>query len=381
MTAAPQSEPAGFPARHALAVVLLLAVACIAVSVCRYTPTTTYELPGAHRPGLAAGQLWATSRVESLQVQRFDPWHYLGGENREPIRWRLLLPALSCWTHLPMGVYFLLPRLGGCLIVFVAGWVVWRGTGSLWGVAAASLLTATSAPFQVAMDWFEFDPFALLALLAFAFAPSELAAWVAAALGPWIDERFLLILPAVAGLRWATGRRAMVPALWGVVPYCAVRVAGLILGDNSVSDQLSAQHQFNHWWAVGWWFGFRAAWVVIALGLWVIGRALWRRTGVSVFVVWALALLVGLAASVWFAYDTSRSIAILLPFLLYGVMAAAKLRRGVVLLSVVMALNLALPAAHVIADAYFPIGPIWRAPVNRGFYFDPQHPGPWLGGG
>ena len=99
-----------------------------------------------------------------------------------------------------------------------------------------------------------------------AFSPSTVAVCAAGLLGPWVDERFLLILPAVACLRWRLRpSRGWVLALsLSLAPYLLVRLAALLNGDPSVSSHLAllgpALARYVSFVPVGWWFGWRAAW-------------------------------------------------------------------------------------------------------------------------
>jgi hypothetical protein len=354
----------------------LCVLAAILLSLVRYMPSTSVQLPSPGQPGLIDGQIFTISRVEALQLQHQDPWVFLDGRNQETSRWRLLIPAVAHWLRVPTPIYLLCPRIGGALLVFVSAWLAWRGTRKVIPTLGIAALTATSAPFLVAMDWILFDPYLLLALLVFSYARSSTVVWAAAALGPWIDERFILILPAMAGLRWAREQKAFYPALWGVLPYGLVRLTALALGDSSFGDQLKLQQIYNSYWPEGCWYGFRAAWIPIIVGLGATGWAIRSRMGASALGLWIASLLTGLGAIMWLAYDTSRSIAVLLPFLIYGGIVLSRLPGATLIILGSVILNFSLPCAHVIGASYYPIAPLWQPPVNRGFYFDPAHPLP-----
>jgi hypothetical protein len=338
----------------------------VVASLVRFAPTTKIDLPSKDHLGSIVGRWSCIGVVDGMQKQYFDPWVQFATDFHDGLRWRILVPALAHWTHLPLSVYFLLPRIGGILVVFLVAGLVWRETKSEAAALCAAALAATSSAFFVAEDWIRFDPFALIALLVYAFSPGPLVAFACAALGPWIDERFILILPAVAVLRMSRQQKTVIPTLLGLAPYLALRFVFLFFGDLTVERQIRVQHLFCPWFPVGWWEGFRLGWILIAAGVWFVARK--YQTLLPV------ALAAGLALIVWLAYDTSRSVAVLLPFIVTGAVA---LRARPRLLLACAILNFALPAGHIIADVYFPLTPIWTPPDLGG------HPmgrtlGPWV---
>ncbi|MES1167826.1 MAG: hypothetical protein ABUL61_01515, partial [Oleiharenicola lentus] len=215
-----------------------------------------------------------------------------------------------------------------------------------WGSGAVGVLVGTSSAFfsaSCAVGYF--DPLYLIALVVVCCSPSHLAVLGACLLGPWVDEKFLFMLPACCAARWTwqPDRRWIWRVVAGISPYCLVRLAALTQGDDSLRQQIAMQAAAFAGYApalpAGWWYGFRAGWVLILGGIWLVCRTLDRRL--------ATFLVVGLLAAVgsvsFLAWDTTRSIAMLLPFLVLGVQAKWAGR----LLVVLAVINLLLPAAYV----------------------------------
>jgi hypothetical protein len=322
----------------------VLAVALL--SLARFTPEVW---PGQPYPP----QWFGGARVAALLAQKRDPVHWdrtadfvMSGGGA--LKWRLLMPVIGHDLGLTSTQYLLLPWVGALWLLALAGKYSLENGGTPGRAAATVALVATSSCWFVPTGWLgQFDPFYLVALLVAAFSPSAVAVCAAGLLGPWVDERFLLMLPAVACLRWRlypSWRWARVLAL-SVAPYLLVRLAALLSGDASVSGQYALQAPaFIHWlpWvSLGWAHGWRLGWLPIATCLVALVRDASppRR--------WALAasLAAGLGAIAFLAFDASRSIAALVPFLVLG----AARWRGTATLWLAAALNFALPAYQVSA--------------------------------
>lgn len=263
---------------RAAILVLAVALAAALLSLARYTPEAW---PGRPYPP----QWFGAARVAPLLAQLADPVRW----DRAPefmatgggvLRWRLLLPVAGHDLGLTPTQYLLLPWLGAIWMLLLVGRYAWALGGTPGRAAATVALVATSSCWFVPTGWLgQLDPFYLVALLAVAFSPSTVAVCAAGLLGPWVDERFLLILPAVACLRWRLRpSRGWVLALsLSLAPYLLVRLAALLNGDPSVSSHLAllgpALARYVSFVPVGWWFGWRAAWApIVAAMVAVAGR-------------------------------------------------------------------------------------------------------------
>jgi len=332
-------------------------------------PYTPWEAPTAV-PVAAPDGLpdFALGRVPALQAQLAAP---LGGDPAaaplpNALRWRLLPPALGHALGLSPAACFAGATLAAAALLVVVAYFLLDAGLTLAGAAAATGLVATSSAFFVSTGWVgQFDALYLIALVVFVFARGTIAPAVACALAPWCDERFLLLLPACALLRYRrTGGLAWLPGtLVALAPYLLARLVALGLGDGTVARQWAIQQQaLGDYWpriTAGWWMGFRAAWPLVLAGL-VLPLAGPRRART----LHAAALAAGLAAVVVLAWDLSRSIAVLLPWFLHGTIAVAALapRRVPALLAGLVLLNLLLPATHVVGPVQAPIAarvPAW----------------------
>ncbi len=330
------------------AIVFAIALVCAGLSLLSVTPRVT---PWA--PNLASGSIEEV-RAPELARQLAHPLAPVG----PALRWRLLMPAAGHALGLSLPVYFCLPYAGIlALLCAVCGYA--RRIGGEWLPAAvATLLVATSAAFYVATGWLgQMDTFYVLALVVFTFTGSPLAAGLACAAGPWIDERFLIVLPVFVLVRRARGGSwrslAMETAPAAAYVLCRLAAVAFAHGGATIADQVHGQFaqlgQYASNVPAGWWHGFRAGWLAVAAGVLMAARGL---PGVE-----RAALLFGLAAGValiaFLAWDTSRSIAALIPFLVLGVLPwpgiTPPVRRWA-LLSLAL-LNLLCPAANVVADA------------------------------
>jgi hypothetical protein len=343
---------------------LTLLGACLlaaALSLLRFAPGVTILDPDV---GIGYGVM----RVPALTEQLADPagWDHFR-EVPGALRWRLLPPTVGHLLHLRTGAYLVLPLLGAALLLAMAVACIYRETRSVAWAALAAVLVCTASWFFITTGWLgQFDAYYLLGLLLVVFAPSGLAVWCACTLAPWCDERFLLILPACLCLRWArsdaAARRWLVPvALGGIAPYVLLRLWAVWQGDVTVAEQIAIQSPRLHTYLghvpAGWWMGFRAGWVLIGVGL-AGGAAALTRSGRLLL---GLSLVGGLGAVAFLAWDISRSIAILLPFLVHGAIVLQQRwpRAGWRIMIAAAALNLVLPASHVVETHHIPIRSVW----------------------
>ena len=116
----------------------------------------------------------------------------------------------------------------------------------------------------------------------------------------------------------------------------------------------------------GLWSGYRAAWVVIVVGICLVGARLGWRWAIALGLVVATSA----AGSLLVASDMSRSTMIICPVLLYGswLWEESRAKALAVALPVVVAINFLLPAAHVSWTEQFTIASLpteidrWRNP-------------------
>jgi hypothetical protein len=224
------------------------------------------------------------------------------------------------------------------MLLMAAGWYA----GTAGRGAAVVILTATSSAWL--WSWHcvgQFDWIYLLLLLWVSFSPLKILVLLAEIAGPWVDERFILALPAVWWLRRRLNLSGGAWVLPGLLPYLLARAAACAGGDLSVAHQLrlqAAQLSAEYWWhwlPVGWFMGWRLGWLLLAAAAAVaVGRG-WLRRDPALLTAATL----GFGAVTFLAWDSTRSAAMLLPF---TVAAARKLPAFSLPLLAIS--NLALPA-------------------------------------
>lgn len=230
-------------------------------------------------------------------------------------------------------------------------------------VSTVFLLASTSAVIT-SFGWLGiFDAWWVWALVIVAFAPQWWLIAAAALLAPWIDERFLIGLPAAFVTRWlvypwqmrrAAGYFLLIAAM--VAPYAAWRIYSLLYSSGDASGEFLSLH-FLVWLRLaphGWWMAYRLAW-----GFLILAFVLPNASGVKSWLLGAICLLTA-AAAVVTAADLSRSAMVLAPLLLAGVLlawrnAAKETERWIPWLAVA---NFFLPYIHVVYNKLEAVHPL-----------------------
>lgn len=267
-------------------------------------------------------------------------------DGAQSIRWRLLPPVVGNVLSLSPGFYLTLPWLALPWMIFLCCKYSLERKASVLQAGAIGILVGTSSAFFSASGAIGyFDPFYIIALLMVCFSPSRIVFTAACVLGPWIDEKFLLMLPAcvLARYDWSPSIKWFVIAGAAISPYCLIRFAALFLGDSSFDRQFSMQGEVFWSYAPalpeGWWYGFRLGWLPILLGIFVCHRELGPKFGP----IFTFMLLAAIGSISFLAWDTTRSIAMVMPLMLLG-LKVEKIRKY---LPALAAANLLLPAAYV----------------------------------
>jgi hypothetical protein len=340
-------------------------VVCCIASLLRFAPRVWFGNYTRYSMATTEG-----TRAPLLLAQLRNPVHWdrldwLGTNqvdsvlaNGNALRWRLLPPVVGRLLYLPPTLYLALPWAGVAALLGLVALYGYRETRDVTSAVALVSLATTSAPYFVGTGWLSFDPFYVVGLVAFCLSPSTAVMLAACALAPWLDERFLLMLPACACARWALypDRRRQLWAVAAILPYVAARLAALAMGDTSVATQVRFQtvgladelRYCATYLPLGLFEGFRAGWPVLFAG----AALLWSRcAGRAERLALGAAALAGLGATFFLAWDSSRSSAVFLPLLVLGCNVVWA-RRALPWLALA---NLALPAAHVYGDAFVPL--------------------------
>jgi hypothetical protein len=193
-------------------------------------------------------------------------------------------------------------------------------------VVAAVFILASSSAVITSFGWLGiFDCWWLLGLIITAFSPRVWVVGMAAALAPWIDERFFLGLPVAFVARWLVysyglqAARSVVTAITlGLMPYLAWRLHSFISLPGDASANFLSLH-FLVWVSMvphGWWMAYRLGWAVIALCF-----LLPNASGVKPWLMITACAFTAVPAIVT-AADVSRSAMVLGPLVVGGVILA-----------------------------------------------------------
>jgi len=342
-----------------------IALLAAAASLFMFTPSfVTWR--GLNIPELAADP--ALNRAADALRQLQDPFLRPDSPTDRVIAWRLFFPLLGHALRLPPALYLALPHLGCLLVLFLVARILLScGLGG-WESLAATTIAATCSWFFVSTGWLAyFDSWYVLGLLLVAFSPGRRWAVAAILVAPWIDERFVLTLPLCLAIRARCQAAFGTPrsprelrsdwALFGaaLLPWVAVRLGAFALGHDSVTglylrEQTPARN--IRFYAAGLWQGLRWAWVFVLAWL-----ARERRAGAPRAAALGLLLGASVAVNLVAANDLSRSVSIVLPAAIIGILLwhRSEPARVRAFLFAACGLNLVFPARHVVGDWTEPI--------------------------
>lgn len=300
------------------------------------------------------------NRWQFVRMQLEDPFVEIQSVSNKVIEWRLLFPLMAYATGMRPEVYAWLPVLGAFLCLSWLAWLLRRETASPWLSFLGTALFATGSWHFVAVGWLGyFDGWFMLALLLTAFSRSRHVLLVTALLAPWVDERFILALPMVLGLRflflkgWEPEQRKpllkdAVCVLTPAIAYLVLRLAVLVFGSDGHSgfmlEGMLAVIGGDQWPLVLWglWEGLRAGFILLGACLFWSYRDAPR---------WAFFTFLGLVAlstlvSMTIAGDTARSASVLWPLAVAGILMLAREQKPLALwfCGGTLAANLLLPA-------------------------------------
>lgn len=308
-----------------------------------------------------------TNRAVQVLQQLQNPWAPLELNLNKAIAWRLLFPVVGHMLRLHPLVFLALPFVGcwaaAALILHVM-------TGVLQDRLQAIMATITAcgaAWFYVSTGWLTYnDSWVILGLVAVACLPSRLAVVAACLSAPWIDERFLLVLPTALAMRmFILPQQSSVRgfaldvlvATAACLPYLAVRLTAYVSGaDRGTADYLDGQMAVSYPFAIYPWgavAGLRCNWIFIVAWGWLAARS-GPRWQAAVAVAGAAPFF---AVTLGSAGDVHRSAGVFIVMSLAGVVMLARHRAGwnAALLPIAAVLTLVLPAAHVFGVVTIPI--------------------------
>ncbi len=325
-------------------------------------------------PSWSAFRLWSgvpelTGMIEvrrgaSVLEQVAHPGAAISDPLHAAIQWRLLFPVLGRALRLPPAWLFALAHVGALLTLAFLATVLRRAQLGWTSTYLALLCLGSASWFFTSTGWLGyFDSWLALGLLLVAFSTRRWPLWLACLSTPWVDERFVLAAPLALLCRWQHRpepfnlRRDVATPAALVAGFVALRLGvltphsaagatatGYLTGKNFLDAPLLRI-------ALGWWEGLRAGWLLAIAGI----AILWpHRPRALVLSLTALALiLAGLAT----AQDYSRSMTMLLPVAVLGLLLAVHttpswLARALPFTALAALL---LPAHHVMNDRVNPI--------------------------
>lgn len=324
-------------------------------------------------PSWGAFRLW--SRVpefsEMLEVRRgltvLAQVAHPGAEIADPlhhaIQWRLLLPLIGRALHLPPTLLFGLAHLGALAVLgFIA--CLLRRRGLAWADTALAAITLGAASwFFTATGWLGYyDSWLALGLLVTAFARDRRWMWAAFLWAPWVDERFVLAAPLALLCRFSdpgnadgNWRRELAVPAGLLIAFLGLRfgfLASRTGGGATIGGYLATRDYLDaplSRIALGVWEGLRGAWLFVLAALWLL------RSQRYVQLLLAAAVLVTAGTGLATAQDYSRSMTMVLPAALLGLLVASSATWFRPALRLAALAALLLPAHHVMNDRVNPI--------------------------
>lgn len=312
-----------------------------------------------------------------------NPYEKITNPNNIVVQWRWLFPLICHYLYFPQWLFLAVPAMGCLLNLLLVEHIAYKETGDrlqTWGI---TLLGATTSWFFVSTGWLcYFDSWYVFGLLVVAFLPTRRSIIWPCLLTPWVDERFVLALPVALLVRgiyfqdkeeysWRKWWSEVVVAVAVIVPYLIVRKLMSQFGADHSAVVINPRAMYGQEHAIrnvffGMWHGFRAMWIYVGLLFWLLYRYKNRLLGIAVPLV-ALGLFI---VTICLAGDISRIVSMFFPLPVLGIILGWKYRREFIraTLPIALAMNLFLPARHVMAS--FTI-PIFYLPVEWNRYETP----------
>ncbi len=299
------------------------------------------------------------------------------------MRWRLL-PAWGAWALGLRGhAVFLLPWLGLWAWLSASAYLLAARSGDRRLAAAGAVILGTSGGAITSTTWLGVnDGWYLLGLSVVVLARTRWGFVAVCLLCPWVDERFLIALPLALACRWwlrtsaeeGSWRADLAWAGCLVAFYACLRLSLSLRAGNAQEDGEFVRDVFLRlapglgYVSLGWFMGWRAAWVLAAVPLLAAWQQNHRREALGLGTMGGGMLLL----MILLATDVSRSATMAVPLVLAGLLTLGKLSWVRLdphrLAYGIAALNLLLPYLHVSAEITdivnslpFEIVRLWRA--------------------
>jgi hypothetical protein len=307
--------------------------------------------------GRARTALW---QADHLGAPITDPIHGL-------IRWRLLFPGLAHFLHLPPWLHLALYPLGTLASAIAMVWF-WAKSGATWfNSFIVSLAITANAWFFTGTCWLAYgDAWVVFGLIVVTLSRKLWPAIVVGFIFPWCDDRFVMAMPLAIVCRlfyfqgfslpdWRTHLKSLALICSGPIVFVIARIILEISTEGqSMAKYFAPTLKGNEWIFVwGAWEAWRAAWILPVVAL------LWALRSHKVYGgIILIGALLTFSVAFFTVFDLSRAGAVLLPLVLAGAAQVMKKAQCIVWIGSIAALNLALPATHIIANIQTPIWPL-----------------------
>lgn len=348
----------------------LLALGCLVLLLLVFCPPLYAFLTWARVP--EASFLLELRRGASVLYQMNNLGEPVPDALHAVIQWRLLFPLLGAFLGISAPLLFSLAHLG-CLFVLVYLATLLRRSGYSWRDCALALITLGAGSwFFTSTGWLGYyDSWLVLALLFVGFSRSNWPVWAACLWAPWVDERFVIAFPLALLCRLALKeplkhdestrfcfpdwKRELLPPVALVALFVVIRLLLLPSAPKAgVSGYLASQKNLEApiyliFWGI--WEGLRGAWLFALAAVVLLRRRKWDSLVLGLVAVGIL------LSSLVIAQDFSRSMSMLFPLALLGLLLAKRsqapwLSRALLLSAPAVLL---LPAHHIMSNRVSPI--------------------------
>lgn len=352
----------------------LLAAATFVSVLFFFSPSWAAFRYGTRIPEM--GYLIEVRRGLAVINQMEHPGAIIADQLHSAIQWRLLFPMIGRIFKLPPPWLFGLSHLG-CLLLLGYAITLLREQKLSWtNCSLASVLLGSASWFFTSTGWLGYyDSWLALGLMLVAYSKNRWIVWITCLLTPWVDERFIMAVPLAFLCRWAltqmpsptekiftwVRRELIVAALLlgafvvvrlGVLPQYSAKEA-TIRGYMAVQNYLQAPMYRI---ALGIFEGLRLGWVFVLTALFLLRRKpgfAYALTGLVITIVFL---------GLYTAQDYSRSMTMLLPSVMLGLLLATREQAAWLPLALRISTGFAvvLPAYHVMNDGIQPINSLYH---------------------
>jgi tetratricopeptide (TPR) repeat protein len=391
----PASPPSAVPRRSALRYGLYLLFGSLAVCVATlyfFCPRfylwrgVTLDIPEL----MSAPEI---NRAVYVLRQLHDPNVVIDHPSNYAINWRLFFPWLGHLLHLSDVAFLSLTFVGCWAAAGLCLHILTRETGNRVLALTGTISLCCTSWFFVSTGWLSYnDSWITFALTAVAAIRSRWILLIGCLVGPWIEERFIVLLPTAIALRsffFANRDRPIknialdiLTATFAIAPYSGVRLYSYHTGIDPMTLALlkdidSSKAEYPLWrYFEATWAALRFNWFFVAVWAYLA----WRQPPRW----WSAIAVLGTLISIPLLHrlvpgDLHRNAGMFAPVALAGIVLGYRsfpkfTAKAVVVVAVI---NLILPAYHVITVFKYPVFGLFvewdNAANNKSALLNPQY--------